>query len=560
MTRSFVALLCLGLAACSDGTPAKSIEPKHSAQDAAGSDGGAPRDQHNPNALDAAARVPTPADDEQPPAVGSMLVDADAASADAVSASDSGSPAQSVESGTSAFDGGLGDDASGVPLARADGGSVPIDWSDVVPDRMRLGPQTAPRELFNSKEQFGAFWETPDGNVLTSFRTSVTQPVQGVATYDYHYTLQTVVDGEIQQVPELDVGTCRYEDWPYGSCSVGLDPDGPSSRSLVANDGSMLLVIEKPIPDSKMYPSIELIDPNTGTTSPLLELTDFEMPRSSAAFTARFALQQLADGTLALATETNGVPARTVVFDTTGARLAVHDGFAFGERWKRFALLLGESSGNYNQRFDWWDPRGAALATAFVFPEVTPAPAHRTVVTPVGDLIFLEASYPYGLIHVDEDGAVVEDKELPNWGFLASLPDGSYVTLEKDDVLGYVLKMYDRAGRGDVIYDEATLLLDASWPKLRTSVNETFPHIAPLEFGAVVDDAGNFYVGFVLQTDGEVSRTHIGAFAPDGHRLWGWNLETVSPGTCLPDSILSGHRLVARCFGRYLRRFVILGE
>jgi hypothetical protein len=52
----------------------------------------------------------------------------------------------------------------------------------------------------------------------------------------------------------------------------------------------------------------------------------------------------------------------------------------------------------------------------------------------------------------------------------------------------------------------------------------------------------------------------LAAFAPDGQKLWGMNLERTGIGSCLPERVLSGRRLVVRCFDWYLRRFQILGE
>jgi hypothetical protein len=64
-----------------------------------------------------------------------------------------------------------------------DAGPAP-NWRDVSPVRNRVGPQTLPRQLFASEVQLGAYWETPSGDVLTTFRTSITQPTPGVAIDD----------------------------------------------------------------------------------------------------------------------------------------------------------------------------------------------------------------------------------------------------------------------------------------------------------------------------------------------------------------------------------------
>ena len=68
--------------------------------------------------------------------------------------------------------------------------------------------------------------ETPSGDILTSFRTSITHPQPGIALDDYHYQLQTIVGGMVQPVPNLDVGTCRYQDPPYGSVTWGPTTTG----------------------------------------------------------------------------------------------------------------------------------------------------------------------------------------------------------------------------------------------------------------------------------------------------------------------------------------------
>ena len=239
------------------------------------------------------------------------------------------------------------------------------------------GPLTAPRQLFASDLQLGAYWETPSGDILTSFRTSITHPQPGIALDDYHYQLQTIVGGTIQPVPNLDVGTCRYQDPPYGSCYVGPDDHGPTRRSLVTDDGKILVVRELPTANSMMHPIVEQLNPTSGVLSPFIELSDIQMHASSLAYNSLLELRQLADGTIALATAMHGDPARTVVFDQTGTRRAQHAGFAFGERWHRFALFLGETSGVYNQRFDWWDPRSGESAFAFGFPPANPAPSFR---------------------------------------------------------------------------------------------------------------------------------------------------------------------------------------
>lgn len=448
-----------------------------------------------------------------------------------------------------------GDAGGGAP---SDAGGEDIEWTDVVPTTTRMGPQTAPRILFSNEEQLGGYWETPSGDVITSFRTSVTQPEEGIALYDWHYTLRTIVGDVIEPVPDVPTATCRYQDWPYIDCEPG--PDYWETKSLVANDGTILFASERWVPDDTVHPLVEALDPLTGTFSPIVELTELSMPESEA-YAPQYTLMQLADDTIALAASRTGAPARTAVFDTGGAHLADRDGFAFGQRHARFALFVGETHLGYNQRFDWWDPRIDASARAWGFPEPTgTAPSFRTFVTPVGNVVFPGFTHNDRLMHIDEAGDIVEDREMPAWNFHGVLPDGRYLVVENDETLGYVLRVYDRAGVATDLYDEATLVADAGWPAFRTDASGTYPHLAPLEFATVIDDVGTAYVGFVLQTGGETSQTYLAAFASDGQKLWGMNLERTGIGSCLPERVLSGRRLVVRCFDWYLRRFQILGE
>jgi hypothetical protein len=268
-----------------------------------------------------------------------------------------------------------GDAAAGADDGSAAGSGHEWTGTDATPIRTRVGPQTTPTQLFSSELQLGAYWETPSGDVLTSFRTSITQPEAGIAIYDYNYKLQTIVGAAIQPVPNLDLGKCRYQDWPYGSCYVGPDSYGPTSRSLVTDDGKILVAREQPIAGSMMHPIVEQLEPTTGALSPLIELSDIEMHATSLAYSSNLDLRQLADGSIAFSMAMQGDPARVVVFDKAGKRLAERPGFAFGERWQRFALFVGETSSAYNQRFDWWDPRSGEAAFAFGFPPAKPVPA-----------------------------------------------------------------------------------------------------------------------------------------------------------------------------------------
>jgi len=462
--------------------------------------------------------------------------------------------------GAAFADGGASGDAS----AGAAGAAPTWTGSDVTPVRTRVGPQTSPQQLFSSDLQLGAYWETPSGDVLTSFRTSITQPQAGIAIYDYHYKLQTIVGASIQPAPDVDVGTCRYQDAPYGSCYVGPDSYGPTLRSLVTDDGKILVVREQPTANSTMHPIVEQLDPATGTLSSFVELSDIQMNASSLAYNSTMELRQLADGSIALSLAMHGDPARTVVFDSAGARLAQRPGFAFGERWQRFALFVGETNGPYNQRFDWWDPRSDEAAFAFGFPPANPAPSFRTFVTPVGDVVFPGYTYTDRVVRIDPDGKVVEDRALPIFGFLGTFPDGRYLAYEAAAGVGYALRIYDRNGVGTTIYDDPRLLEDSKWPPLGNgwagSGSNFYPIIERLKFSALFDDAGNAYVGFVLETGGDTSETYLVAFAPDGQKRWGFNLKTTYNGVCQPTRVLSGHRLIVSCDGRYQRRLLILGE
>jgi hypothetical protein len=104
---------------------------------------------------------------------------------------------------------------------------------------------------------------------------------------------------------------------------------------------------------------------------------------------------------------------------------------------------------------------------------------------------------------------------------------------------------------------------DSKWPALgdgRTGAN-FYPIMDRLKSSALFDDAGNVYVGFVLETGGnDTTQTYLAAFAPDGSKLWGYNLKTTYYGVCSPTRVLSGRRLLVSCDGRYVRRLLILGE
>lgn len=471
----------------------------------------------------------------------------------------SGGGASSVVGGASASSQSTSTGAAGATAG--DSGREP-QWTDLTPGRNRIGPQTLPRQLFASEVQLGAYWETPSGDVLTTFRTSITQPTPGVAIDDYNYTMQTVVNDAIQPVPNLSMETCRYQDPPYGSCSVGPDPDGPSLLSVVTDDGKILVAKNK-VASSMAHPIVQQLDPATGTLSTFIDFSDMQM--SAATYSPTLNLRLLGDGSIALAMAlpTKNGPAQTAVFDTAGTRVGMRTGFAFGDRWQRFAVLLGQPSGSGSQRFDWWDPRTDTSAFGFELPTPDSTTSLRTSVTKAGDVIlpaFIESDR---LVHVDQDGNVVEDRSLWSWGFLGPMLDGGYLAYEpdttQDSALNYVLRMYDRTGSSRVIYDDPSLLQDSQWPTLVGGRN--YPVLDSMHNTALIDDAGNAYVDFVLQTGGNsTTETYVVAFAADGHKLWGLNLKSWDNGVCHTRQVLSNRRLIVSCSGRYVRRFLILGE
>jgi hypothetical protein len=223
---------------------------------------------------------------------------------------------------------------------------------------------------------------------------------------------------------------------------------------------------------------------------------------------------------------------------------------------------VGETSGAYNQRFDWWDPRSDEAAFGFGFPAKSPEPAFRTFVTPVGDVVFPGYTYTDQVVRVDPDGHVVEDRALVSFGFLGTFPDGRYLAYEAAPDVGYALRIYDRTGVGTTIYDDTRLMRDSKWPPLGSgSPGNFYPIMDRSKISALFDDAGNAYVGFVQQTGGDdTTQTYLVAFGPDGAQRWGFNLKTTYYGACRATRVLSGHRLIVSCDGRYQRRLLILGE
>lgn len=463
-------------------------------------------------------------------------------------------------------------DSGPVDSGRVDSGAVDVpaidgspfsDAGAVMPSRTRVGPQSGARIVFTSNVQRGSFWELPNGDVLTSFQTSRTQIRPGVAIYDLRYTMRRVAGTTVVRMPESAAGTCR-DDGRINGCDVGPDPDGPSERSLVAVDGSILVVQRRAMSDGRSYPSLMRLDPATGTLSRVADYTDLRSARSDSAYNPPMALRALGSGQVALAAEMVGVPAQTLVLQPDGAVASRAQGYAFGDRWRPFGLLLGEASGYALNRYRWWDARSGASAFLYALPGAEPgmsAPTFRTFVSPSGDVLLPGNTYNDRLIHLAPDGRVAEDRAFTPSGFLGVYADGAYLTYERyapGDV-GYAARARNAAGEGTLLYDDATLIRDAGWsPAPRGGFR--YPYMLGAK-RAVIDDAGNAYIGFVLQTGGDSrTETYLAAFARDGRRLWGLRLPSTGFGECHARAVLSGRRLAVVCPGRYVNNFLIVGE
>jgi hypothetical protein len=166
------------------------------------------------------------------------------------------------------------------------------------------------------------------------------------------------------------------------------------------------------------------------------------------------------------------------------------------------------------------------------------------------------------LINLAVDNHVAEDRYFTPEDFLGIYPDGAYLTYEQ-----YGAGNFKRAARartavdtGTPIYDDATLLSDTGW-RPTTDIN-SFPFLLGAK-SALIDDAGNAYIGFVLRTNGDESETYVAGFARDGRRLWGLDLPSYGGwggAECDLQQVLSGHRLLVVCPGHFTNRFVIIGE
>ncbi|MBK6534539.1 MAG: hypothetical protein IPF99_34795 [Deltaproteobacteria bacterium] len=453
-------------------------------------------------------------------------------------------------------------DAGAADVPALDGAPF-SDAGAVMPSRTRVGPQTGARIVFNSSVQRGSFWELPNGDVLTSFQTSRTQPRPGVAIYDLHYKMRRIVGATVAPMPDTADGTCR-DDGRLNGCDVGPDPDGPSERALVAADGSILIVQRRAMSDGRGYPALMRLDPATGTLSPVAEYADLRSARADTAYTPPMALRALGSGQIALAAEMIGVPAQTLVVLPDGRVAARAQGYAFGDRWSPFGLLLGEAAGYPLNRFRWWDARTGSSAFLYALPGAEPGmspPSFRTFVSPSGDVLLPGNTYTDRLIHLGPAGRVVEDRAFTPSGFLGVYADGAYLTYERyapGDV-GYAARARNAAGEGTLLYDDATLIRDAGWsPAPRGGFR--YPYMLGAK-RAVIDDAGNAYIGFVLQTGGDSrTETYLAAFARDGRRLWGLRLPSTGFGECHARAVLSGRRLAVVCPGRYVNNFLIVGE
>ncbi|MBI5514474.1 MAG: hypothetical protein HY909_11940 [Deltaproteobacteria bacterium] len=437
------------------------------------------------------------------------------------------------------------------------------DAGTVAPRRMRVGPQGAARVLFTSSEQKGAFWELPGGDVLTSFQTSRTPIRPGVAVYDLGYRMRRIVSTTVRPMPDTASGTCR-DDGTLRGCDVGPDPSGSGEYSLVADDGAVLLLQRRAGTDGRSALSLGRLDPATGVVSTVAEYPELRSARSDSAYDPPRALRLLGSGQVALTAQMVDTPARTLVLATDGSVQGRSEGFAYGERWSPFALLLGDSAYAPGNRLRWWDARTGAQTALFTLPGAMPGtspPSFRTFPSPNGNVLFPGYTYTDRLLHVGTDGRLVEDRAFTPSGFLGVYPDGAYLTYERYGVgdLGYAARARTAAGEGTLLYDDATLVRDAGWSPMPRG-GFRYPYLLGAK-RAVIDEAGNAYVAFVLQTGGDTAtETYLAGFARDGRRLWGLRLPTYYGGECTPRAVLTGRRVAVVCPGRFTNRFLLVGE
>lgn len=503
----------------------------------------------------------SPRDAGPPPDLGGALdVPADRGVAPVDAPRPTDTPTLDVPTDRGAPDAGAAD--AGVDVPTLDGGPF-SDAGAVMPPRTRVGPQSGARIVFNSTEQRGSFWELPGGDVLTSFQTSRTQPRPGVAVYDLHYTMRRIVGTTVMRAPEVADGTCR-DDGRLNGCSVGPDPDGPGEQSLVAADGSVLVLQRRAMSDGRSYPVLMRLDPATGMLAVVAEYTDVRSARADSAYSPPTALRALGSGQVAVTAEMVGVPAQTLVVQPDGRVAGRTQGFAYGDRWSPFGILLGETGPYPLNRFRWWDARTGASTFLYALPVAEPgmsAPSFRAFVAASGDVLLPGNTYTDRLIHVGPDGRVAEDRAFTPAGFLGVYADGAYLTYERyaEGDTGYAARARNAAGAGTLLYDDATLIRDAGWSPMPRG-GFRYPYLLGAK-RAVIDDAGNAYIGFVLQTGGDSrTETYLAAFARDGRRLWGLRLPSTGFGECHARAVLSGRRLAVVCPGRYVNNFLIVAE
>ncbi len=537
------------------GAPPGDVAPpdRDAATEAAADDAPAPRD-----APDATADAP-----DATPDAPDATVDAPDAAGDRPGVDASLDAAEVAPDGSVDAPREAAAEASVAPdvAAPADGGAF-SDVAAVTPRTTRVGPQTGGRIVYSTSAQKGAFWELPGGDVLTSVQTARTNIRPGVAIYDLEYRLRRISGTRVVSSPDNVIGVCRDDGTPR-ACDIGPDADGPSGLSLVTPEGAILLIARRANPDGRSHLAVVRLDPATGTEVPVAEYPELRSARADRGIEPHRALRSLGTGQTVLTAEMVDVPPRTLVLAADGAVVARADGFALGDRWDPFSVLLASQAFPTTASFRWWNARTGAVTPAYALP---PPPtgtnqSFRGLVAPSGDLLFHDFARNHRLIHVAPDGRVVEDRPFAATSvLLGALASGAYLAFERSgtSVLNGSLRARVGADPGTLYYTDAMLVRDAGWSP--NPFGSSFPYLLGPN-AAVIDDAGNAYVGFVLQTGGNTqTRTWLAAFAPDGRRLWGVSLPTCYGGEYQPRAVLSGRRIVATCPGRFTNGFVIVGE
>ncbi len=394
----------------------------------------------------------------------------------------------------------------------------------MTPRTTRVGPQTGGRIVYTTSAQKGAFWELPGGDVLTSLQTARTSIRPGVAIYDLEYRLRRISGARVVSSPNNVIGVCRDDGTPR-ACHIGPDADGPSGLSLVTREGAILLITRRPNPDGRSHLAVVRLDPSTGMEVPVAEYPELRSARADRGIEPHRALRSLGAGQTVLTAEMVDQPPRTLVLATDGAVVARADGFALGDRWDPFSVLLSSQAFPTTASFRWWNARTGAVTPAYALP---PPPAgtsqsFRGLVAPSGDLLFHDYGRNHRLIHVAPDGRVVEDRPFAATSvLLGALASGAYLAFERSgtSVLNGSLRARVGADPGTLYYTDAMLARDAGWSP--NPFGSSFPYLLGPN-AAVIDDAGNAYVGFVLQTGGNtqtrVARRPRARRAPAGGRL-----------------------------------------